>query len=172
MSLAGIAGLLLLMAGAFKVNGVSLAGLALIVWVGVTSAWIVVRGRVAIRRARLRGYEVLVPLRARWLTRAIVLHVVGFRHPGGPATEYHVRPKSGQGATVLRHAIHDLQRISGEAPSPSLHLFAWHGMCRREVQRLLMRFLCDSDKLMVWQRGHVTFGVVIREGSEAVAHIQ
>lgn len=170
--LVSMAGPLLLAAGVFRIDAPSMLGLALLIWVGVTSAWIVVKGRVSIRRAQAQGYKVLVPLKASALTQAIVLWSLGFRHPGGPATEYHVRPKSGKGASVVRRAMSDLDRISREAPSPSLHLLAWHGMSHREVQRLLMRFLHDNDKLMVWQRGHVTFGVVIREESAAVGHVR
>ncbi len=162
MVLVGLTGLLLV-AGAPS-RTVSWPGLALLVWLFVTNAWIVVKDRIAIRRSRQQGRAVLVPMRAGWLSRAFVLRHSGLKHPGGPATEYHVRPRSGRGAGVLRRAMADLDRIAEDALSPSLHLFAWRGMRRDRLERLLHPFLRSGDKLATWQHGDVAFGVVIREG--------
>ena len=163
MGLTGVMGLLLLVVGASS-HSLPVVGLVLLGWVSLTNTWIVAKDRMAIRKSCKQGCAVLVPMQAGWPSSTLALRQVGFRHPGGPATEYHVRPRSGEGPSVLRKAMADLDRITNDAACPSLHIFAWHGMRSDKVERLLRPFLQPEDKLATWQRGDVAFGVVAREG--------
>lgn len=159
----GFIGLLLYWAGAhLQLVGALTVALFFLTATFVTSLWIVAKDRLAMRRSRRHGFRVLVQMRAGGLSRRLALTVAGLRQPGGVVSEYHVRPTAKEGAVVLRGVIRDLQMISNEAASPSVHIFAWKGMRADRVERLLRMVMRDDDKLRTWQRGAVAFGVVVR----------
>ena len=159
----GLLGVVLLWIGADRgVTSLVACGAALALWSFVTSEWIVVKIRRAVRRSRRAGYRSLVLMPASRLTCWLALRASGLAGVEGPATEYHVHPQAGHGARVVRNVLADLHLITGQMAGPGVHIFAWRGMKAPAAERILSGVLASTDVVRTWQRGDFAFGVIVR----------